>query len=67
MRKKAILSALWRYTSGQRKKFLLAFCLLLLELLMSFVTPLVLSVTIDSVIGNAPLNAPWYFAALLKL
>lgn len=67
MRKKAILSALWRYTSGQRKKFLLAFCLLILELLMSFVTPLVLSVTIDSVIGNAPLNAPWYFAALLKL
>ena len=66
MKKKAILAALWRYTRGQRKKFLLAFCLLILELLMSFVTPLVLSVTIDSVIGNATLNAPWYFAILLN-
>lgn len=67
MKNKAILSSLWRYTRGQRKKFLLAFCLLILELLMSFVTPLVLSVTIDSVIGNAPLNVPWYFAILLNL
>ena len=46
---------------------MLAFLLLILELLLSFVTPLVLSVTIDSVIGSAPLSAPWYFTWLLSL
>ena len=63
MNRSKTCAAIWRYTKGQRVKFML----LILELLLSFVTPLVLSVTIDSVIGSAPLSAPWYFTWLLSL
>jgi ATP-binding cassette subfamily B protein len=41
---------------------LLSFSLLAAELLISFVSPLIMSVTIDSVLGSGPLNTPWYFS-----
>ena len=59
--------AIWGYTQGYRGRLALAFVILICELLLSFVTPLVLSVTIDSVLGSKPLNAPWYFAWILEL
>ena len=58
---------LWQYTKGYRRYMLLAFCLLLLELGLSFASPLVLSVTIDSVLDAKPLNAPGYFHWILSL
>lgn len=64
---KRSIRTIWGYTSGCRGRLLAAFLLLICELLLSFVTPLVLSVTIDSVLGNAPLNTPWYFTWLLNL
>lgn len=65
--KKQAMAALWGYTRGYRCRLLLAFVILILELLLSFVTPLVLSVTIDSVLGSKPLNAPWYFSWIIEL
>ena len=60
------MAAVWRYTRGYRCRLALAFAILIGELLLSFVTPLVLSVTIDSVLGSQPLNPPWYFAWLIE-
>lgn len=65
--KKRAMAAIWGYTRGYRSRLALAFVILICELLLSFVTPLVLSVTIDSVLGSKPLNAPWYFAWILEL
>lgn len=59
--------ALWGYTKGYRPLFVLNFLLLFAELLLSFVSPLVLSVTIDSVLGSIPLNSPWYFTWIVNL
>ena len=57
---------LWRYTAGYRGYMLLAFLLLLLELGLSFASPLVLSVTIDSVLDTKPLSVPRYFQWILS-
>ena len=65
--KKIQAAALLRHTKGYRFRLLLAFGIMILELLLGFVTPLVLSVTIDSALGANPLNAPWYFSWLLTL
>ena len=65
--KKHSMSAIWQYTKGYRGRLLLAFLILILELLLSFITPLVMSVTIDSVLGDTPLNSPWYFTWILDL
>lgn len=65
--KKKSIQALWRYTRGCRGRMILAFLILIAELLFSFVTPLVMSVTIDSVLGSQPLNAPWYFSWIITL
>lgn len=48
----------------QGYRALLFFCFLLLfaELFLSFVSPLILSVTIDSVLGDQALSAPGYFS-----
>ncbi len=64
---KRTMGTIWGYAEGYRRRLLAAFVLLVCELLLSFVTPLVLSVTIDSVLGNAPLNTPWYFTWILNL
>lgn len=64
--RKHTVRTIWGYTAGYRSRLLAAFLLLVFELLLSFVTPLVLSVTIDSVLGNAPLNTPWYFTWILN-
>lgn len=60
--KKHSIAAVLRYTRGFRLPMLLSFILLGCELIISFVSPLVMSVTIDSVLGGAPLNTPWYFS-----
>lgn len=67
MNQKKSAAAVWDYTQGYRGRLTLAFAVLLGELLLSFVTPLVLSVTIDSVLGGMPLNTPWYFTWILNL
>ncbi len=63
--KKDNLKAVLRYTRGYRLPVILGFLLLFSELVISFVQPLVLSVTIDSVLGTKPLSAPWYFSWLI--
>jgi ATP-binding cassette subfamily B protein len=63
--KKDNLKAVLRYTRGYRLPILLGFLLLFCELVISFVQPLVLSVTIDSVLDSKPLSAPWYFSWLI--
>ncbi len=65
--KKSMTAYLLSDTKGYRGRFALAFGLILLELALGFVTPLILSVTIDSVIGGQALNAPRYFAWLIRL
>lgn len=67
MNQKKPAAALKDYTCGYRGRLILAFAVLLGELLLSFVTPLVLSVTIDCVLGGAPLNTPWYFTWIITL
>ena len=64
--KKDNLKAVLRYTRGYRLPILLGFLLLFFELVISFVSPLVMSVTIDSILGTKPLSAPWYFAWLIS-
>ena len=53
--------ALWRYTKGFRLPVILSFALMALELILGFISPLVLAVTIDSVLDTQPLNVAWYF------
>lgn len=56
------IKSLIGYTSGQRLLLALGFAVLICELLLSFVSPLVLSVTVDSILGDEPLTVPSYFA-----
>jgi len=44
----------------------MSFILLWLELFLSFVSPLIMSVTIDSVLGSEPLKTPEYFAWFIR-
>lgn len=60
------LKALMGYTKGHRWQLALSFALIICELLLSFVSPLVLSVTIDSVLDTNPLSVPGYFASLIN-
>jgi ATP-binding cassette subfamily B protein len=60
--KKDNLAAVLRYTKGFRLPMILSFTLLALELVFAFVSPLIMSVTIDSVLGSKALNTPWYFS-----
>lgn len=65
--KQGKLSSILKYVRGYRRYMLAAFVLLVCELLLSFVTPLVMSVTIDSVLDTKPLNSPWYFTWIIDL
>jgi len=58
---KGRLRALLRYTKGYRLPMIVSFLLLFAELVISFISPLVLSITIDSVLGSEPVNVAWYF------
>ena len=55
------LRAALAYTRGFRLPIVISFALLAVELILSFISPLVLSVTIDSVLGDQPVNVAWYF------
>ncbi len=60
-RAKGRVRALLRYTKGFRVPILLSFLLMFAELVVGFISPLVLSITIDSVLGSEPVNVAWYF------
>ncbi|NLO47841.1 MAG: ABC transporter ATP-binding protein [Clostridiales bacterium] len=60
--KKDNLVAVLKYTKGFRLPMVLSFALLAVELVFAFISPLIMSVTIDSVLGGKPLNTPWYFS-----
>lgn len=55
------IKALLGYTRGYRGALCCAFVLMAAELLLSFVSPLVLSVTIDSVLDSKPVSTAWFF------
>ena len=61
-RKGERVRALLRYTKGFRIPILLSFLLMAVELILGFISPLVLSVTIDSVLDTKPVNVAWYFS-----
>ena len=61
-RKGERVRALLRYTKGFRLPILLSFLLMALELILGFIAPLVLAVTIDSVLDTKPVNVAWYFS-----
>ncbi len=61
------LKALLKYTEGFRALMITGFLLLGFELVVSFVSPLIISVTIDSVLGSSPLSAPGYFTWLIDV
>ncbi|MBE6992344.1 MAG: ABC transporter ATP-binding protein, partial [Ruminococcaceae bacterium] len=65
-KKKGRFRTLLGYTRGYRLPLIGAFAILICELLLSFANPLVLSVTIDSVLDSNPLNVPAYFAAIIN-
>jgi ATP-binding cassette subfamily B protein len=65
--KRKNISSVLSYLQGYSGYMVLAFALLICELMLSFMTPLVMSVTIDSVLGTKPLNSPWYFTWILNL
>lgn len=65
--KRGKLSSIMKYVRGYKRFMAAAFILLVCELLLSFVTPLVMSVTIDSVLDTKPLNSPWYFTWIIHL
>jgi len=56
-----------RYTKGYGAPLIGSFLIMLAETLISYVTPLIMSVTIDTVLEGKPLNAPWYFAWYARL
>ncbi len=60
--KKDSFKAVLRYTKGFRLPMLVSFILLFAELVISFVSPLIMAVTIDSVLASSPLHTPWYFS-----
>ena len=60
--KRSNLRAVLSYTKGFRLPMAVSFLMLACELLLGFVSPLVLSVTIDSVLDGNPLSVPGYFA-----
>ncbi len=60
-KKRSKLGALMLYTRGFRLSILASFLLIGVELIISFISPLVMSVTIDSVLDTNPLNVAWYF------
>lgn len=55
------LQALNNYCRGYRWIIVCSFFFMLAELALSFVSPLIMSVTIDSVLDTKPLDAPAYF------
>ncbi len=60
-KKGSALRAVLRYTRGFRLSIAASFLLIGAELAISFISPLIMSVTIDSVLGTKPLNVGWYF------
>ncbi len=55
------LKALWGYMKGFRWMLVVGLVLMAGELFLSFISPLVLSVTIDTVLDDNPVNVPVYF------
>ena len=55
------LRALWQYMKGYKWLLVVGLLLMGLELFLSFISPLVLSVTIDSVLDANPVSVPAYF------
>ncbi|MBR3554278.1 MAG: ABC transporter ATP-binding protein [Oscillospiraceae bacterium] len=60
-RRQGRFGALLRYTRGYRIPIILSFVLMFAELVIGFISPLVLSITIDSVLDTKPVNVAWYF------
>jgi ATP-binding cassette subfamily B protein len=55
------LPAFLRYTKGYRVLLLLGLAIIIAESLLTFITPLIMGVTIDTILGGKPLNTPAYF------
>ena len=66
-KKKGKLTSILKCLRGYEVHMAMAFLLLVGELMLSFVTPLVMSVTIDSVLDTKPLNTPRYFGWIIRL
>ncbi len=65
MNKKEI-QALYHYVDGYKGYLLMSLGTMFIELLVSFMTPLVLSVFIDNILNQQPLHVVFYFEALIK-
>lgn len=65
MNKKGV-QALYRYVDGYKGYLLISLGTMFIELLVSFMTPLVLSVFIDNILNQEPLNVVFYFEVLIK-
>ncbi|MDR0819619.1 MAG: ABC transporter ATP-binding protein/permease [Oscillospiraceae bacterium] len=61
------LKAFLRYTKGYRLPLIFSFVIMIAEMLVSFVSPLVMSVTIDTILGGLPLDVPVYFEWYARL
>jgi ATP-binding cassette subfamily B protein len=67
LEKRSKLGAAFHYTKGFRLAMIVSFLLIGVELLISFISPLIMSVTIDSVLGYRPMNVAWYFSWYIVL
>jgi ABC-type multidrug transport system fused ATPase/permease subunit len=53
------IKQLFEYLEGSGKTYLLSIISVLLMTVFSTVTPLVIKLTLDSIIGDEPMNLPW--------
>ena len=64
--KKSTIIRFYPFTKGFRLKFVLALLLVLISVIANYLTPQVIRVTVDSVIGNEPFALPDFVVSLIN-
>ncbi|MBR5284603.1 MAG: ABC transporter ATP-binding protein, partial [Clostridia bacterium] len=64
--KGTVFSHFWRYTKGIRGYFLLAVVTAFMAILFGFLTPQIIRITVDSVIGTEPFELPAFLLTWLE-
>ena len=62
--KHGVFATFWQYTHGLKRYFFLALLTTFGSILFSFLTPQIIRLTVDSVIGDEPFDLPRLFAGL---
>ena len=65
-KKGAVFSHFWKYTKGIKGYFLLAVLTAFMAILFGFLTPQIIRITVDSVIGTEPFELPAFLVGWLE-